>query len=160
MCQLCEKTDMGRQGKDAERQLAEMLFTRDFLTQKEIAEKIGVSEKTLSKWATKHKWKEKRQSVIVTKETQLRRIYDQIEELNMAILKRPEGERFANNKESDTLIKLANVAKTLESEASLAEVIDVSKRILNYVRSARAEKAAELAAIFDDFINDQLKRHD
>ncbi|MPM00630.1 hypothetical protein SDC9_46858 [bioreactor metagenome] len=155
-----QKNDMGRQGKDAERQLAEMLFTRDFLTQKEIAEKLGVAEKTVSKWAIKYKWKEKRQSVIVTKETQLKRVYDQIDELNTAILKRPEGERYANNKESDTLIKLANVAKTLESEASLAEVIDVSKRILNYVRSYRTDKAAELAAIFDDFINEQLKRHD
>lgn len=149
---------MARNEKTTERQLGEMLFTKDFQSQKEIAERLGVAEKTVSKWAIKYNWKEKRQSIIVTKEVQLRRIYDQIDELNTTILKREVGKRYADNKESDTLIKLANVAKSLESEASLSDVIDVSKRVLNYIRNAYPLKAAEMASIFDDFINDALKK--
>lgn len=138
---------------------AKLLFTREpvKITQKELAKKVGVSERTMSKWVTNEGWEQLRQSVIVTKEEQLRRIYMQIEELNNAIFKRKEGERFASSKEGDTLNKLAAAARKLETEASIADVIEVSKRFLNWLRQSDFEKAKELSNLFDGFIKDAVR---
>lgn len=136
------------------------LFTRDGLSQKEAAEKVGVSEKTFSKWVNENdgEWKKLRQSIIVTKEEQIRRIYEQIDELNSKIKTRPEGERYAIKGEADTLVKLTASAKNLETDASIADIIEVSKRLLNFIRTIDLEKAKELSNYIDSFIKEQLRR--
>lgn len=139
---------------------AETLFTKDELTQKEIAIKVGVSEKTVSGWvnADNEAWKRKKRSILVTKEEQIRRIYEQIDELNSKIKKRPEGERYAVKGEADTLVKLTASAKNLETDASIADIIEVSKRLLNFVRTIDLDKAKELSNYIDSFIKEQLRR--
>jgi hypothetical protein len=82
----------------------------------------------------------------------------QLNEINTAIFKRDEGSRFANNKESDIISKLCASARSLETEVSLADVIEVCKRVINYVRPLDAEKAKEITSIFDAFIKDCAKR--
>ena len=135
---------------------AKLLYLKENFTQKEIAQKVDVTEKTLSKWVNSpgENWERLKASIIVTKEEELRRIYMQINELNTSIFKKPEGERFASNKESDTLVKLCSSARNLETEVSLSEVIEVSKRVINYLRPLDFEKAKEMTAIFDAFIRD------
>ena len=142
------------------KELAKLLFTKDNLDQKEIAEKVGVSEKTISKWvnANDEEWKKLRQSLIVTKEQQLRRIYDQLDELNATIMKREPGKRYADSKEADTMVKLTAAAKNLEADASVADIIEVQKRFLNWLRKLAPTKAKEVALMVDDFIKDTLKR--
>jgi len=137
---------------------AQYLITREGMSQKEAAEKVGVSAQTMTRWHKEGKWSQLRQSLLVTKQEQLSRMYMQLDELNTNIMKRPQGERFANSKEADTLSKLAGAIKTLETEASIADVVEVSKRFLNFIRRFSAEKAIEIAGLFDDFIKDILKR--
>lgn len=139
---------------------AKLLFTRDGLSQKEVAERANVSEKTLSRWVNEKdgEWKRLRESLIITKSEQLRRIYEQIDELNTFIRNREQGQKFAMSKEADALVKLTAAAKNLESEASISDVVEVSKRLLNWLRPISPIKARELAPIFDDFIKDLLKR--
>ncbi len=139
---------------------AKILFTKENLSQKEIAERVGVAEKTVSKWVNENdeEWKRLRQSVIVTKEQQLRRIYDQLDELNATIMKREPGKRYADSKEADTMVKLTAAAKNLETDASVADIIEVQKRFLNWLRKLAPQKAKEVASMVDDFIKDTLKR--
>ncbi len=139
---------------------AKLLYTREKLDQKEIAERTGVSEQTISKWvnADRGEWKRLRQSLIVTKSEQLSRIYEQIDEVNTTIREREQGNRYASSKEADILVKLTAAAKNLESEASVADVVEVSKKYLNWLRILAPNKAREAAMMFDDFIRDLLKR--
>jgi transposase len=139
---------------------ARLLFTQEKLSQKEIAERVCVSEQTITKWvnADKGEWKRLRQSLVVTKSEQLSRIYEQLDELNLAIRQQPEGKRYASTKEADTLVKLTAAAKNLESDASIADTVEVSKRFLNWLRPLAPNKAKEIAAMFDDFIRELLKR--
>ena len=138
---------------------AKLVYTRDpvKLTQKEVAKKVGVSERTMSNWVNKERWDTLRQSIIVTKAEQLSRIYMQIDELNTAIFEREKGKRFATSGQADTLNKLAAAANKLETEASIADVIEVSKRFLNWLRQNEFEKAQELSNLFDAFIKDSVK---
>lgn len=137
---------------------AEQLITQQNLTQKEAAQKVGVSTVTMNKWYKKFGWEDLKQSLLVTRQSQLKRLYMQMDELNTAIMNRPEGERFANSKEADTLSKLAGAIKTMETEASIADVVEVSKRFLNFIRRSSPDKAIDVANMFDEFIKYLLKR--
>ena len=136
---------------------AKLLFIRENLTQKEIACKVGVAEKTMSKWVNENNWEQLRSSVIITKSEELRRIYMQINELNSMIFNRDEGQRFANSKEADTLNKLAATARALETEVAIADIIEVFKRFTEWVRSIDLEKAKEIIRLEDDYIRSILK---
>jgi predicted transcriptional regulator len=46
--------------KDRERRTAHILYVEQKKTAKEVAELVGVSEKTMSDWVTKHNWKAER----------------------------------------------------------------------------------------------------
>jgi len=139
---------------------AKLLFLHENLTQKEIALKVGVTEKTMSAWVNNkdENWERHRASIIVTKEEELRRLYMQISELNSHIFEREEGKRFAVKGEADTLCKLTASARNLETETSLSDVIEVCKRIVNYLRPINLDQAKEITNVFDGFIKDCLKR--
>lgn len=137
---------------------AEQLITQQNLTQKEAAKKVGISTVTMNKWYKKFEWEDLKQSLLVTRQSQLKRLYMQMDELNTAIMNREEGNRFANSKEADTLSKLAGAIKTMETEASIADVVEVSKRFLNFIRRSSPDKAIDVADLFDDFIKYLLKR--
>jgi len=138
-------------------ELAKLLFIKENLSQKEIAVKVGVSESTVSRWATAENWDKLKVSLVVTKEEELSRLYMQLRELNDAVMKRPEGERFVSNKEADTLTKLAAAIRTLETECSLSDKISVTCQFLEWVRKFNLEKAQEFSDFFDAFIKEELR---
>jgi transposase-like protein len=140
------------------REWAEQLITQQGYSQKEAAAKVGVSTVTMNKWYAKYKWEELKQSLLVTRQSQLKRLYMQMDELTTAIMGREEGKRFANSKEADTLNKLGATIKTLETDASIADVVEVSKRFLNFLRSYAPDKAIEVAGMFDEFVKHLLKK--
>lgn len=74
---------MARLTKERTRELQELALTfylsDTTITQKEVAQKTGVGEKTISKWIQDGKWDERRQSMLVTKKTQLQNLYEQLE---------------------------------------------------------------------------------
>jgi transcriptional regulator with XRE-family HTH domain len=139
---------------------AKLLFTQEKLSQKEIAERVNVSEQTITKWvnADNGEWKRLRQSLIVTKKEQLSRIYEQMDEITLEIKNREQGKRYASSKEADTLVKLTAAAKNLETEASVSDIIEVAMRFLNFMRPIDLEKAKDISGYFDSFIKEQLKK--
>ncbi len=130
------------------------------LTQKEVAEKVGVSSVTVNRWVNSKdgNWDDLRRQMLVTREKQLNRLYAQLDELTRAIENREEGQRYANSKEADTINKLTTSIRAMENEASVADIVEVSKRLLNWLRPVDHVKAMEIASIFNDFIKDVLKR--
>lgn len=153
---ICRYFDV-KMNVSEKKEWAKTIYIRERLTQKETARRVKVTEKTMSSWVNKEGWDKIRQSIIVTKEEQLSRIYMQIDELNTAIMSADPGKRFANSKQADTLNKLASAARKLETEASIADIIEVSKRLLNWIRQTDFEKAKEVSNLVDAFIKDSLK---
>lgn len=137
---------------------AKLLFTREGLTQKEIAAKVGVSSVSVCNWVKKEGWDLLKQSLLVTKDEQLRRLYLQLDELNTVIMKRPVGERYPDSKEADTINKLTGSIRTMETEASIADIVEVCKRLLGWLRPIKPAQAIEVASLFDEFIKESLKR--
>lgn len=136
---------------------AKILYVKETMTQKEIAQKVGVSEKTLSKWVNDNDWDRLKASIVITKEEQLRRIYNQISNLQADIDSREQGKRYAIPREADILSKLAAAARALETESSIADIVEVSKRFLNWLRLSDVDKAKEFARLLDGFIKDSMR---
>lgn len=140
---------------------AKLLYTIEGVTvQKELAERVGVSPQTINKWVNEDDklWDRLRQSIIITKESELRRLYMQIQELNDAIEDRPKGQRYSNSKEADVLVKLTAAVRQLETDTSIADVMEVLKKFLSFTRSLKdAEYLKELTALADNFIKSLIK---
>jgi transcriptional regulator with XRE-family HTH domain len=143
--------------REEKKEWAKLIFLRENLTQKEISQKVGATEKTISKWVNEGNWDKHKASIIITKEEELRRMYDQLKAMNDAICLREQGQRFATSKEADVLSKLSTTIKNMETDIALADVIEVSKRLINWVRKVDYEKAKELTVLFDGYIREILK---
>lgn len=138
------------------KELARYLYVSGGFSQTEISGKIGVSEQTISRWKITGKWDDFKKSMLATRREELKRLYDQLKELNDFIANRPEGERFANSKEADTITKLTAAIRNLETELSLSQVIDTFIKFNNYMRQVDLEKAQELISYQDHFVKSLL----
>ena len=65
--------------KDQERELAKILYTQQGMSQKDIAQKVGVTEKTITKWKEAENWDKLKESLLITKDYQIRMLYTQFE---------------------------------------------------------------------------------
>lgn len=140
---------------EQKREWAQILFTKERLSQKEIAAKVGASEKTICIWKEKHMWEQLRKSLLVTKEEQLRKLYNQLDFITNEIEEREY--QVANSKEADVISKITSSIKQLETETSIAECFEVGKQFIQFLRKNDLEKAKETTALFDAFIQTQLK---
>lgn len=75
--------------KKVENDYAKSLFVNDGLTQKEIASRLNVTEKTIGKWVKVGDWEKLKVSMLVTKDNQLNALYKQLENLMTEIQTRP-----------------------------------------------------------------------
>lgn len=75
--------------KQVEKDYAKVLFVNENISQKEIAFRVKVTEKTLTKWVIEGKWDELKKSMLVTKDNQLIALYDQLEIMTKEIKTRP-----------------------------------------------------------------------
>jgi predicted transcriptional regulator len=75
--------------KQVEKDLAKVLFVNEGVSQKEIADRLKVTEKTVSKWAKEGNWEKLKISLLVTKDNQLTGLYDQLQAVLDEIKTRP-----------------------------------------------------------------------
>lgn len=139
------------------KEYAQVLYLKTNYTQKDVAARVGVTEKTLGKWIKGGDWEMLKSSLIITKEQELRRMYHQLNELNNNIANRPEGEKYASSKEADIISKLAAAIKSLERDTSIADVVDVFIDFSNWLKEADFEMAQQFVNLQDDFVKHKLK---
>lgn len=148
---------MSRLNISQKKEWAKLLFLRENLTQKAIAEKVGVTQKTIGSWIDKGNWNKLKNSIILTKSEELSRLHMQLRELNNHIEKKEEGQRFPSKAEADILSSLKMAIKAFEGDTSVADIIDVSIEFLDWFKVIDFEKSKEISAIFDQFIKTKLK---
>jgi len=148
---------MAELNRGQKKELAQLLYTRNNLTQKEVAKKVGISENTMSRWVNDGNWDALKTSITATREEQLRRLYLQLAEYNTAIESREQGKRYPNSKEADAMNKIAFGIEKLERETGAVDILNVSKKMLDWLRRFDLPKAQELSALFDAFLKDNLR---
>ena len=141
-----------RQKKD----FANSIYIGEYLTQEEIAERVGVKRQTVSRWIKEGNWERHKVSITITREEQLKNLYLQLSELNAAIARKPEGERFANAAESDTISKISNAIKKMETDVGLADILSVFKSFVKWLRSYDISRSKEIVPLLDAYIKSKL----
>lgn len=126
--------------KTQEREFARVLFVSENLSQKDISERVGITEKTLAKWIVEGDWKKLKKSLLNTRKSNLSLLYDQLDWLNNHIATRkpiyaappnlidvvksvtPEGtikETFVSVKAEEYPLLLGNAASSKEADSLL-----------------------------------------
>lgn len=143
--------------KTEAKEYAKMLYldTTQKLTQKEIADRVGVRPGTVGKWIQDEDWDKLRKSLMVTRHKIISNWYDQIERLNDAITKRDEP--WPSSTETNTLAQLATNIKKMETETSIAEIFEVGTAFLDFSKLIDFDFHKKAIPIFDAFINSKLK---
>lgn len=133
------------------KEYAKTLFlSEENLNQKMIAERVGVTEKTIGNWIKRYGWRDLRRSLITTKQNQISLLYDQLEFINTTISERED--KAANSKEADVIIKLTGAIQRLEVETSVGETVEVAKKMISFVQNDDLEFAKKLTNYFDIYI--------
>lgn len=141
--------------KAQEKDYAKILFTTENLTQKEIAERVKVSDKTITKWIKEGGWAQIKKSLLITKQHNISMLYDQLDWLNNVVAKR--DIKVFDSKEADIVAKITASIQKLEVETSIGQVIEVARGFLDFVREIDLDKAKEITKYFDSFIQSKMK---
>lgn len=138
---------------------AEQLYVNTDLTQREIAEMVGVVEKTMSDWvnADDAAWKVSRAARSITKEQIIRGYYAQLVELNEKISDREKGERFPTAAEADTMAKITKNINTLENQYNLGTYHQVLNEFMDWLAIHDGSAASTLAIKSVDFMKSKAQ---
>lgn len=134
---------------------AQLLFTAGELTQKDIANKVGTTEKTMSKWVNDGRWETLRKSMLTTKTEVLRNLYDLLDKINKKL---KEDESFGDTKIADMYVKYTAAINNLETETSIGQIIEVGRMFVNWLQVIDPVFALAVVNNLDAFIKERLKR--
>lgn len=147
---------MSKEMTSAQRkELAKTLYLKADINQQDLADQVGVTRQTVNRWVSE--WKHLRRSLSQTREERINSILKQLEDLDNTIAARPEGQRYPTSKEADIHRKLTADLNTLEQDASIRDVVNVSRSFLDWLRQRDPEKAKELSDYFDEYIKYQMQ---
>lgn len=143
---------MAKQSIAQKRDFAKMLYlNNEGISQKEIAQRAGVSEVSVSKWIKAEKWDTLKVSLLTTKAEQLNLLYNQLSALNDEIKGR--DSKYASSKEADTIIKITAAIRNLEIETSIAEKVETGQQFLTFIRrTGGLDLSKDIAKHFDAYI--------
>lgn len=92
----------------------------------------------------------------LTRREQVQSLYRQVAEVNNAIQLKPEGQRYPDAKQADTIVKLTSAIRNMEQEVGIADRIAVLTDVIEWMRPSDLDKAKELTSLFDAYIKDKL----
>lgn len=149
--------DMEEKGLDnkQKKELAKLLYLNSGMTQAEIAEKVGASRMSIVRWSKE--WEGLKLNFMQTREARIQSTLQQLDDLDRAIASREEGHRFPSAKEADIRRKLTADLEALEQEASVRDMVNVARSILDFIRQTDVEKAKELSDYIDAYIKERMK---
>ena len=135
--------------------IAKSLFLDGNYTQEEIAEKVGTTRQTISRWMKSESWEEIKASVAITPAQIIAQWSRQIIEVNNTIAGRDAGKHYATPAEADALAKLAGAINKLQNDIGVSDCVSVAMRFLSWLRPLDLEAAKQFNNLFDVFIKDQ-----
>lgn len=135
---------------------AKTLITKEGLTQKEAAERVGVTAATMNKWYQDGNWENLKKNILLTRQEQMIMLQDELVRLNEFISNKEEGARWADSKEANIRRYLIKDIKDLETKAAIPEIIHACQGLLEFIRKVDLSKAQELSRFVDGYIKSLL----
>ncbi len=142
---------------DNKREIAQILYLQGNLPKKDIADKVGVSAQTITKWAAEDKWDSLKKNLLTGKKQRLSELYDELAEFNRMIADK-EGYKVATSKEADARRKLITDIKELESKYSIAQTTQIAIDFCEFLKPIDLALAQRVAMLLQAFINELIDK--
>jgi transposase len=139
--------------------MAKILFTREKLEQKVIAHKVGVSEKTISKWVNDFNWRNLRNRLLVGKEQILNGLYEELEEMQKNLSEKEVGNRYSDSKTADAKLKLTAAIRNLETDLAIADLVESGIRFIRHLQvECTHEEVLHFSELWNGFILQSMRK--
>lgn len=149
------------------RDMAKILFVQGFQSIEEIVEKLFVEEGAtdstrsrarrrgrdlVSQWIKEGGWEELRTSLSITRDSNLKNLYQQISTITNNIAQRDPSERVATKDEAEMLSKLADIISKLEKEIGISEIVNTGMQFVDWIKTHDIGAAKEVCNYWDEFL--------
>ncbi len=135
-----------------QKQHARHLYMTQGLSQKEIADIVGVSERTVHTWIHQYTWNKLRQASFQAPVTIADNLCSQIVELQNTIASREPGKRFPTMEEAEVSRKLIASLEKVKKYPSVSQAMQIFESFRAYIRPHNKALAGELARYFSSFV--------
>lgn len=147
--------------------MAKILFVQGYQSVDEIAEKLWVAEEStpnarekakrrgrglVGQWIKEGGWEELRTSLAVTRDANLKNLYQQISTITNNIAQREPAERVATKEEADMLAKLADIISKLEKEIGISEIVNTGMQFIDWIKTHDIGAAKDVCQYWDEFL--------
>ena len=134
------------------KQQAQFLYMAGGKSQKEIADLVGVCERTVHSWIHQYAWDKLRLAAFQAPITIGDNLAAQIVELQNSIKAREPNNRFPNMQEAEITRKLVTCYEKMKKFPSLSQSMQVLETFRNYIRPIDNDFARELGRYTTDFL--------
>lgn len=135
---------------------ARNLYFQTTLTQAQIAELIGVSQKTVSTYVNDNKWNLLKKRAEQAPALMLEQMNSELQELNEAIAARPVGQRFPSREEAEIRRKTLYSINLINSRQSAGYYSQVFMNFINWVYKQNIKDAQFITRYADKFLKGQM----
>jgi DNA-binding XRE family transcriptional regulator len=135
------------------KQQAQRLYMAGGYTQKEIAETVSVSERTIHTWIHQCAWDKLRLAAYQAPATIADNLCSQLVELQNAIASREPGKRYATPGEAEVMRKLIVSLEKMKKYPSLSQNMQILETFRNYIRPVDKKFATQLSNYTERFLN-------
>lgn len=154
---MAKKGRLTKEDLQQKQELAKLIYLTEDVTQKELADRVGITEKTVGKWIEDEGWAKLKRNIPLTRDELLASWYDELAELKEFIKKKPEGMRFADFKEAQLRRSLLKDIATLEFDSGIPEIISVMTAFVKFIRRQDLDNAKEVSHLADAFIKSKIR---
>lgn len=135
---------------------ARTLYLKFDFNQKQIAEKVGVSEQTICKWAKTEQWDQMRESALTSHTNRLQELYDQLAYVNKRNKEAIEDDDPTTNPNYDDLAKISKAIERLEKDAGIGDIIKAIIDLISFVEKEDISAAKVVSHWGYTFIQDKM----
>jgi len=139
------------------KEVAQILFLQGY-KQKEISEKMGISQQSLTRWVKDGHWDTLKTSLLTSKNERISELYAELAELNLKIKSKEEGNRFADSKEADIRRKLIADIADLEQKYNIGQTTVIARDFVMFIKEVEYDFAEKATEYFDLFINHLINK--
>jgi hypothetical protein len=140
---------------ERKKRLAYTLYVENGFEQKVISEITGISEKSIWKWKTADgaDWDADREESRMGFEPQRKRIRKMFDKQLDIIEARQSPDNVPNSKEADSLNKLADAVKKLQTELSFQHKAEAGKQFIQYIQQTHGQaRAIDVVELWHEYL--------
>jgi transposase-like protein len=143
--------------KQEQIEAARELYLNNNISQAEIAQQLGIGERTLSRWVSEGQWRKLKKAARYMPANIVDNFQAQIIEMQESIMSRPKGQRFATEHEAAIMSRLVLSVSRMKVEVSRSRSAQVLMNFIDLVYARAPQLAVEITKIGHEFLKGPSK---